>query len=82
MAENERPQAHRRASIQQFLRRLFARRSVWRVLLLTIPAMLPLFAPASWREMFRRVAELTDGQIRFFGLAAVLLGLLLLAALY
>jgi uncharacterized protein YjeT (DUF2065 family) len=27
--------------------------------------------------MFRRVSELTDGQIRFFGLASVLAGLAL-----
>jgi len=48
-------------------------------MMLVLEGLLPLFAPASWREMFRRVTELTDGQIRFFGLASVLLGLLLAA---
>ena len=38
----------------------------------------PLIAPASWRETFRRVSELRDGQIRFFGLTSMLIGLILL----
>lgn len=45
MAENQRAHVPWRASIPQLLRRLFARRSAWLVLLLTIPAMLPLFRP-------------------------------------
>ena len=48
-------------------------------MMLVIEGLLPLLAPASWREMFRRVTELTDGQIRFFGLASVLAGLTLAA---
>jgi hypothetical protein len=48
-------------------------------MMLVIEGLLPLIAPASWREMFRRVTELTDGQIRFFGLASILAGLLLAA---
>jgi len=48
-------------------------------MMLVLEGLLPLFAPASWREMFRRVTELTDGQIRFFGLASVLAGLTLAA---
>ena len=48
-------------------------------MMLVIEGLLPLFAPNSWREMFRRVTELRDGQIRFFGLASVLLGLALAA---
>ncbi len=48
-------------------------------LMLVLEGLLPLTAPASWREMFRRVTELTDGQIRFFGLASVLAGLALAA---
>ena len=50
-------------------------------MMLVIEGLLPLFAPNSWREMFRRVTELRDGQIRFFGLASVLLGLVLAAVL-
>ena len=48
-------------------------------MMLVLEGLLPLASPASWREMFRRVTELTDGQIRFFGLAAVLTGLTLAA---
>ena len=48
-------------------------------MMLVFEGLLPLTAPASWREMFRRVMELTDGQIRFFGLASVLMGLALAA---
>jgi uncharacterized protein YjeT (DUF2065 family) len=48
-------------------------------MMLVLEGLLPLFAPASWREIFRRVSELRDGQIRFFGLASVGLGLMLIA---
>jgi uncharacterized protein len=48
-------------------------------MMLVLEGLLPLAAPASWREMFRRVSELKDGQIRFFGLASVVLGLILVA---
>jgi uncharacterized protein YjeT (DUF2065 family) len=48
-------------------------------MMLVLEGLLPLAAPATWREMFRKVAELSDGQIRFFGLASVLAGLLLAA---
>ena len=48
-------------------------------IMLVLEGLLPLSSPASWREMFRRVTELTDGQIRFFGLASVLTGLALAA---
>jgi uncharacterized protein YjeT (DUF2065 family) len=46
-------------------------------MMLVLEGLLPLASPASWREMFRRITELTDGQIRFFGLASVLAGLAL-----
>lgn len=47
-------------------------------LMLVIEGILPLVAPNTWRDMFRRVMELKDGQIRFFGLASIASG----AALY
>lgn len=47
-------------------------------LVLVIEGVLPLLAPASWREMFRRVVEFEDGQIRFVGLFSVLSGIVLL----
>jgi uncharacterized protein YjeT (DUF2065 family) len=46
-------------------------------LVLVIEGIVPLLAPASWRRMFARVTELNDGQIRFFGLIAVMGGALL-----
>lgn len=46
-------------------------------LMLMLEGLLPLAAPARWREIFRRVSELSDGQIRFFGLASMLSGLIL-----
>ncbi|MCX7962586.1 MAG: DUF2065 domain-containing protein [Burkholderiales bacterium] len=47
-------------------------------LVLVIEGILPFLAPALWREAFRRILQLTDGQIRFFGLTSMLLGLALL----
>jgi uncharacterized protein YjeT (DUF2065 family) len=46
-------------------------------LMLVLEGLLPLLAPAAWRQMFQRVTELNDGQIRFFGLLAVVSGALL-----
>jgi len=47
-------------------------------LMLVLEGLLPFFAPTLWRDTFRRILQLSDGQIRFFGLASMLLGLLLL----
>jgi len=47
-------------------------------LMLVIEGALPFLAPSLWRETFRRIMLLSDGQIRFFGLSAMLAGLLLL----
>ena len=47
-------------------------------LLLVIEGLLPLLLPGSWRETFRRLIELSDGQLRFIGLASLLAGLVLL----
>lgn len=44
-----------------------------------LEGILPLLAPGRWRRTFLQIAQLSDGQIRFFGLAAVLFGILLLA---
>ena len=48
-------------------------------LVLVIEGLLPMLAPKRWRELFRQILQLQDGQIRFFGLLSVLLGLILLA---
>jgi uncharacterized protein YjeT (DUF2065 family) len=46
-------------------------------LMLVFEGILPLVAPSAWRQMFNRITELNDGQIRFFGLIAVAGGALL-----
>lgn len=47
-------------------------------LMLLIEGMLPFLAPRVWRDTFRRITELSEGQIRFLGLSSIVLGLLLL----
>lgn len=47
-------------------------------LLLVIEGLLPLLLPTAWRETFRRLIELSDGQLRFIGLASLLAGLVVL----
>jgi uncharacterized protein YjeT (DUF2065 family) len=47
-------------------------------LMLVIEGVLPFLVPRLWRDTFRRLIELTDGQIRFIGLTSMLAGLLLL----
>jgi hypothetical protein len=48
-------------------------------LMLIIEGALPFLAPSLWRDTFRRITQLSDGQVRFFGLTSMLVGLLLLA---
>ncbi len=47
-------------------------------LMLLIEGLLPFLAPHVWRDVFRRLTELADGQIRFIGLSSMVLGLILL----
>ena len=47
-------------------------------LMLVFEGILPFMAPRAWRETFRRVIELSDGQLRFIGLASIVLGMVLL----
>jgi uncharacterized protein YjeT (DUF2065 family) len=49
-------------------------------LMLVIEGILPFTAPTLWRETFRKLTEMTDGQIRFAGLASMIVGMLLLYA--
>ncbi len=51
-------------------------------LMLVIEGVLPLLAPQAWRDMFRRIIEFNDGQIRFVGLVSMLSGLALLYFAY
>jgi uncharacterized protein len=47
-------------------------------LMLIIEGILPFLAPSVWRDTFRKITEFGDGQIRFFGLSSMLVGVLLL----
>ena len=47
-------------------------------LMLIIEGLLPFLAPSLWRDAFRRITQLSDGQIRFFGLTSMVAGLILL----
>ncbi|WP_395701809.1 DUF2065 domain-containing protein [Aquabacterium sp.] len=47
-------------------------------LMLIFEGLLPFLSPGTWRQLFERATRLTDGQIRFFGLSSMLVGLLLL----
>ncbi len=47
-------------------------------LMLVIEGLFPFLAPSAWRETFRRLMQLSDGQIRFFGLSSMIAGLILL----
>ncbi len=48
-------------------------------LVFVLEGLLPFLAPERWRRVFLQIAQLSDGQIRFFGLVAILFGILLLA---
>ena len=48
-------------------------------LMLVIEGILPFVAPNLWREAFRKLIEMKDGQIRFAGMVSMAVGLLLLA---
>ncbi|HET6492303.1 MAG TPA: DUF2065 domain-containing protein [Burkholderiales bacterium] len=47
-------------------------------LMLVIEGVLPFLMPGLWRQTFRKLTEMSDGQIRFIGLTSMLAGLLLL----
>jgi hypothetical protein len=47
-------------------------------LMLVIEGLMPFIAPRVWREAFRRVTELADGQLRFLGLTSIIVGLILM----
>jgi len=49
-------------------------------LMLVIEGILPFSSPRLWRETFRKLIEMTDGQIRFAGLVSMIVGLIVLFA--
>ena len=42
-------------------------------LLLIVEGLLPFLSPQTWRDTFRKMIELSDGQLRFIGLASIAL---------
>ena len=44
-------------------------------LMLVLEGLMPMVAPTRWRSLFERLLQMQDGQIRFFGVFMVLLGL-------
>ena len=43
-------------------------------LVLIIEGMLPFLSPSMWRDTFARLLNMSDGQLRFFGLTAMVVG--------
>lgn len=46
--------------------------------MLVFEGLLPFVAPQAWRDTFKRMIELKDGQIRFVGVLSIIGGLLLM----
>jgi uncharacterized protein YjeT (DUF2065 family) len=44
-------------------------------LMMVVEGLLPLASPKRWREVFTRILAMSDGQIRFIGLASIVMGL-------
>jgi hypothetical protein len=51
-------------------------------LMLVAEGLLPFLSPRSWRRIFERALQMSDGQIRFLGLVSVLAGLTMLLAFW
>jgi uncharacterized protein len=47
-------------------------------LLFVLEGVLPFLVPAMWRDTFRKLIALSDGQLRFVGLTSMIAGLLIL----
>ena len=51
-------------------------------LVLVLEGLMPFLAPRICRDAFRRLIELSDGQLRFVGLISIGIGLVLLMVFY
>ncbi len=47
-------------------------------LMLILEGLLPMISPRKWRGLFEQMLQLQEGQIRFFGMLMVILGLLMI----
>ena len=48
-------------------------------IVMILEGLLPFVAPRVWRDTFARLIALSDGQLRFIGLVAILIGCVTLA---
>ena len=57
--------------------------SIWLALalILVFEGVLPFLSPTNLRKAFEQALKLSDGQIRFFGMCSVVLGILTIAFL-
>ncbi len=46
--------------------------------MLVLEGLMPLLVPQAWRDTFKRMIELKDGQLRFVGLMSMLGGIVLI----
>ena len=46
--------------------------------MLVLEGLFPFLSPGGWRRTFLKLMEMRDGQLRFFGLTSILLGVLTL----
>jgi len=51
-------------------------------LLLIAEGLLPFLSPGSWRSVFERALQMSDGQIRFLGLVSFVAGAAMLLAFW
>ena len=51
-------------------------------LVLILEGIVPLVFPSLWKNAFRRITLLEDGQLRFIGLMAVVSGVMVLLAMH
>jgi uncharacterized protein YjeT (DUF2065 family) len=50
-------------------------------LVLILEGMLPFLSPSAWRNAFKKLVKMSDGQLRFFGLTSMIVGLIALLIL-
>ena len=50
-------------------------------LALVIEGLMPFFSPGKWRSVFAQLQQMNDGQVRFFGLISIAIGLTVVAVL-
>jgi uncharacterized protein len=50
-------------------------------LALVLEGLLPFISPVKWRRVFAQIQQLNDGQIRFFGLISIGIGVVVLIVL-